>query len=156
MNYYPIAVKLGKRPVVVIGGGAVAERKVKSLLKAGGRVTVISPTLTPGLQRLADRNTITWRKRFVREVPAKAALVVAATSNKRVNRAVSRWVKKRRSLVNVVDKSSLSNFITPAVFRTGKAIIAVYTDGHDPVLSRDLKNFLKEKWDEFLSYRNRP
>lgn len=156
MKYYPIAIKLGKKPVVVVGGGAVAERKVKSLLEAGARVTVISPTLTAGLRRLAGRKAIGWRRRLIREVPRKAALVVAATSNERVNRVISWWLKKRKTLVNVVDRSELSNFITPAVFRTRKAIVAVYTDGQDPVLSRDLKNFLKEYWDEFLSYRDRP
>ena len=57
--------------------------------------------------------------------------------------------------VNVVDNPSLSSFISPAVFRAGGAVVAVYTHGRDPVLSRDIKNFLKEQWDVFLSYRNR-
>jgi len=57
--------------------------------------------------------------------------------------------------VNVVDRARLSDFISPALLYMPKAIVAIYTEGKDPVLSRDLKNFLKERWDEFLSYRDR-
>lgn len=156
LNYYPIAIKLDKKTVVVVGGGAVAERKVRSVLEAGGRVTVVSPELSAGLKALYGKKHIRWRRRLVRETDLSgAALVIAATSGERVNRAVSRWALKRKTLANVVDRPDLGNFITPAVFRGGKAIVAVYTDGRDPVLSRDLKNYIKENWDEFISYRDR-
>lgn len=142
--------------MVVVGGGAVAERKVKSLLNAAGRIVVVSPALSAGLKELYKKKRIGWRRRPVRETDLNGtALVIAATSDERINMNVSRWALKRKVLANVVDRKGLGNFITPAVIRDGKAIIAVYTDGLDPVLSRDLKNFLKENWDVFLSYRNR-
>jgi len=155
VRYYPVAIKLDKKCAVVIGGGRVAERKVLGLLRSGAHITVVSPKITAALAGL-EGERLKWNKRLARKSDLIGAdIVIAATNVSRVNRNVSRWAEARRVLCNVVDKPRLGNFIAPAVLRKGKAILAVYTDGKDPVLSRDLKNFLKEHWNDFLRYRNR-
>lgn len=152
--YYPIALKLKDRTAVVVGGGRVAERKVKTLLEVGVRVCVVSPDLTIALQRFFKSHRIIWINRGVRCSDVnKKDIVIAATSDPAINKKVSRWAKRQGILVNVVDMPKLSSFISPALLRLSKAAIAVYTDARDPVLSRDLKNFLKENWNVFLSYR---
>jgi len=154
--YYPIALKLKGRTVLVVGGGEVAERKVKTLLRFGAQIRVVSPDLTPALLRLFKSHRITWRDRIVKASDLEGAdLVIAATSDAAVNKRISVWAKRRGILANVVDRAFLSTFISPAILRTSRAVVAVYTHGVDPVLSRDLKNFLEENWDGFLSYRNR-
>jgi precorrin-2 dehydrogenase/sirohydrochlorin ferrochelatase len=155
-TYYPIAIALKDRRAIVVGGGQVAERKVKTLLEARARVLVISPALTAELQKLFRSRRIKWVRRTVRSSDIKGAdIIIAATSDVTVNSNVSRLAKRALIQVNVVDNPRLSSFISPAVFRAGGAVVAVHTHGRDPVLSRDLKNFLKEHWDVFLSYRNR-
>ncbi|MEW6101692.1 MAG: bifunctional precorrin-2 dehydrogenase/sirohydrochlorin ferrochelatase [Candidatus Omnitrophota bacterium] len=154
--YYPIALKLKDKTALVAGGGEVAQRKVKTLLKFGARVGVVSPDLTTELSRLFDSRRISWRSRVIRRQDVKVAdIIIAATSEPAVNKKISQWAKEQNILVNIVDNAGLSTFISPAVFSNGKATVAVYTQGKNPVLSRDLKNFLKEHWDEFLSYRSR-
>jgi len=156
IDYYPIALNIKSRPALIAGGGKVAERKVAVLLSSGTRVKVISPDLTPALKQLAESGKIRWIDRGVRRSDIRRIdIVIAATSNNKVNRQISRWAKFQKTLINVVDNPGLSNFISPALLRKNGVIIAVYTDGKDPVLSRDLKNFLKEHWDVFLSYRRR-
>ncbi|MFC1479954.1 bifunctional precorrin-2 dehydrogenase/sirohydrochlorin ferrochelatase [Candidatus Omnitrophota bacterium] len=156
MDYLPIAINLKDKRVVVVGGGQVALRKIKTLLDAGARVHVISPAAAPGVKRLARGRAITWAPRHVRRTDIRnASFVVAATNNSVVNERISRWAHEHDVSVNVVDHPAISDFISPAVIRLKKAIIAVYTDGRDPILSRDIKNFLKERWGDFLSYRNR-
>nr|MBU1328687.1 bifunctional precorrin-2 dehydrogenase/sirohydrochlorin ferrochelatase [Candidatus Omnitrophota bacterium] len=155
-EYYPIAIKLKNKITVVVGGGKVAERKVDSLLEAGSKVRLISPDATPGLNQLSESGRIEWlRKRFSSRDLDSADLIVASTSDSAINKRVRAWAKKRKILINVVDQASLSDFISPAVLRAGKTIVTVYTNGKDPKFSRDLKNFLKENWDVFLSYRRR-
>ena len=154
--YYPIAVKLRDKIAVVVGGGAVAERKIKTLLKAGAKVRVISPALTPWLERARRARRISCFSKKVEAVDLYPAdIIIAATSDSKVNEKVSFWAGRRRVLVNVVDRAKISDFISPALLHVRQATVAVYTQGKDPVLSRDLKNFLKEYWDVFLSYRNR-
>ena len=156
MNYLPIAVRLKKRRVVVVGGGKVAERKISSCLDAGADVYVVAPHVTSNIKRLAKKGKIKWLCRFIARSDARnARLIIAATDNKEVNGYVRKWGKEFQVPVNVVDKPAISDFISPALLRFKKALIAVYTDGRDPVLSRDLKNYLKENWDGFVSYRNR-
>ncbi|MFH0913342.1 MAG: bifunctional precorrin-2 dehydrogenase/sirohydrochlorin ferrochelatase [Candidatus Omnitrophota bacterium] len=155
-HYYPIALNLKNKLALVVGGGEVSERKVKGLLKTGARVTIVSPEMTPLLRRLARQRKVKWVKRPVKEPDvAGANIIIAATSDQAVNRRVSLWAKQRKILVNAVDRPRLSDFISPAVLRAAKAIVAVYTNGRDPLLSKDLKDFLKEHWDVFLSYRHR-
>ncbi len=155
-KYYPIALGIDKCLGVVVGGGRVAQRKVLGLLRTGVRVKIISPTLTIHLKRLAKIGKIKWISRPVRRGDlAGSVIIIAATDQEKINNKVSLWAKRKTRLVNVVDNPGLSNFISPAVFRKGKTIIAVYTAGRDPVLSRDLKNYLKEYWNEFLYYRRR-
>lgn len=154
--YYPIALKLKGKTALVVGGGEVAERKVKTLLRFGARVRVVSPDLTPVLRRLFKFRRVTWLNRVVRSLDVDGAdIIIAATSDTTVNKKISRWARRRGILVNVVDRVKLSSFISPAILPASKAVVAVYTHGRDPGLSRDLKNFLKEHWDVFLSYRNR-
>ena len=156
MDYYPVAVKVKGVNVLVVGGGKVAQRKAVGLLKAGAKVTVISPKLTPALNRLAKDSKLKWRKRKVSKNDiVKARIVIAATNDTLINKNVSSWSKKQKILVNIVDNPVLSTFISPAVFKNNKAVIAVNSNARDPELSRDLKNFIKEQWDEFLSYRRK-
>lgn len=155
-KYYPVALKIRGRKAVVIGGGEVAERKVAALMDAGAYLQVVSPDLTAKLKRLAVKGKICWKTRDVLYKDIRGAfIVIAATSDHKVNSRVSRWARSIRALVNVVDNQVLSNFISVALARKGNAIISVYTDGKDPALSRDLKNFLKDNWHEFISYRHR-
>ncbi|MDP2921545.1 MAG: bifunctional precorrin-2 dehydrogenase/sirohydrochlorin ferrochelatase [Candidatus Omnitrophota bacterium] len=154
--YYPIALNLKNKRTVVIGGGKVAERKVKTLLQFGARVRVVSPDLTATLERLFKSRRITWFNRVAEPSDVNGSdIVIAATSDTAVNKRISGWAKRQGILINVVDRAELSSFISPAILLTPKAVVAVYTHGRDPALSRDLKNFLKENWDVFLSYRRR-
>ncbi len=156
VSYYPLALNLKNKRVVVVGGGKVAENKIKNLLLARAKIKVVSPVITRGLKSLVSKRKVTWVSRLARSADLRSAvLVIAATSSHSVNKSVSKWGGKRGAWVNVVDDPALCDFISPAVFRRSKAIVAVHTNARDPVLSRDLKNFLKENWGVFLSYRNR-
>jgi len=156
MKYYPIALDVRNKRAIIVGGGRIAERKTLKLIQAGAKVKIVSPTLTVKLRMLLKAGKISWCKTMVREeLITSAEMVVAATSDVFVNKNVAKWAKRNGILVNVVDEKDLSSFISPAIFRKDRAIFAVYTDGQDPRLSRDLKDFIKEKWDDFLSYRNR-
>jgi len=156
MNYFPIALSLKNKQVIVAGAGAVSQRKILGLLETGALIKLIAPQASDVLTGLANRGSIRWLRRNVRCSDIKeAVLVIAATDKPALNKRISLWARRQGIAVNVVDKPILSDFISPAVLRRKKALVAVYTDAKDPLLSRDLKNYLKERWDDFLLYRNR-
>ncbi len=154
-EYYPVYLKLPGRKCVVVGGGKVAERKVKSLLDCGASVFVISPELTPGLEEASARGEITAvRRNFKISDLENAFLVIGATDSCEVNGLVAEECSTRNILVNIVDEPNRCNFIVPAVVRQGPLSISISTDGRSPMLARrireDLESFFGEEYREFL------
>lgn len=113
---------------VVVGGGIVGERKVRSLLAAGVPVCLISPTASEQLQVWAAENEIIWEQRPFREGDLDGAgLVFAATNVRAVNRQIAQDSCDRGLLVNVADAPAEGNFHSPAVHRSGDLIVSVST-----------------------------
>ena len=140
MRYYPAFLDLSGRRCVVVGGGKVARRKVMSLLKAGARVTVISPALDPALARLKERGLINHIVRGFRPADLKgAALVFSATDREAENEKVSVAAQRRGILVNVADIPAQCSFIVPSVVDRGPLVIAVSTSGASPAMSRSIR-----------------
>lgn len=140
MDYLPVFLRLQRQPVVVVGGGSVASRKVSSLLKAGAQVTVVAPALQPQLAAQASRGELRHiTARFSPEHLGDAVAVIAATDDAAINRAVSRAAQGRRIPVNVVDDASLSTFIFPAIIDRAPILVAVSSAGQAPVLARRVR-----------------
>ena len=137
MGLFPLFVELDGRPCVVIGGGAVAERKVDALLGVRAAVTVVSPTLTAGLARLAGRDCIAHVAReYAPGDLAGAALAFAATDDGAVNGAVAGEGRRRGVWVNAADDPAHCDAILPAVVRRGPITVAISTGGASPALAR--------------------
>jgi uroporphyrin-III C-methyltransferase/precorrin-2 dehydrogenase/sirohydrochlorin ferrochelatase len=146
---YPLFADLRGRVVLVVGGGAVAARKIAALLSAGAQVRVGAPLLEQGLQEMAARGEIMHlRGVFHDDWLREAWLVVAATDDRAVNRAVAAAAEVRRVLVNVVDDAELSSFQVPSVVERGPLQVAISTGGAAPMLARHLRERLESQLDE--------
>lgn len=140
MALFPLFVELGGRRCVVLGGGAVAERKVAGLLEAGAVVTVVSPLLTPALAALASSGRIAHVERgYARGDLAGASLAFAATDDGAINAAVAHEGRERGVWVNAADDPAHCDAILPAVVRRGAITIAVGTGGASPALARAVR-----------------
>jgi siroheme synthase-like protein len=141
---FPLFVELAGRPVVVLGGGAVAERKVESLLEAGAVVTVVSPSLTPTLTGLARSGRMAHIGRgYAAGDLAGASLAFAATDDGAINAAVAEEGRARGVWVNAADDPAHCDAILPAVVRRGALTIAVGTGGASPALARAVRERLE-------------
>jgi siroheme synthase-like protein len=144
MRYYPIFLDLSRKRCLVVGGGAVAERKVQGLLDAQADVVVVSPALTEPLRRWASRGAIRHVARHFRaEDVAGCALVIAAADRPAVNRRVAQLARRHGIWVNVVDTPDACDFIAPAVIRRGALQIAISTGGKSPALAKRLREGLE-------------
>lgn len=132
---------------MVVGGGAVAERKVRGLLAAGARVTVISPEMTDGLSDLSGGEKLELRRRAFRAGDlAGAFLAIAATDDEEVQDRVCLEAEKGNLLLNVADVPERCNFILPAVVRRGDLSIAVSTGGKSPALAKKMRQNLEKSF----------
>jgi precorrin-2 dehydrogenase/sirohydrochlorin ferrochelatase len=147
MKTYPLFALIDGRPCLVVGGGAVGERKVRDLLIAGARVTVVSREVTPGLSNLAAQGQIqVIQGDFLPEHLDGMTLVVGATDDQQVNRAVSAAAQARGLLVNIVDAPELCTFIVPAQVRRGLLTLAISTGGASPALARKVREDLEQQF----------
>lgn len=144
MGWYPIVIEMTDRPVLVIGGGAVAERKVEGLLAAGARVTVLAPALTARLLAWVREGRIGHVGRAYRTGDLEGYRVAfAATDDGQVNAAVAGEARERAVWLNAADDPGHSDFILPSVLRRGDLVVAVTTGGASPALARAVREELE-------------
>ncbi len=148
-DYYPVSLNIKGRKCVVVGGGEVARRKVKTLMEHGATITVISPELGPGLVQLAEHGEIEALNREYQTGDLKDSfIVIAATDDSNTNRQIVREAGERAVLVNVVDDAQNSDFIVPSFLRRGDITIAVSTAGCSPALARKIRTGLEKNFGE--------
>ena len=149
LPYYPIFLNIRDRKCMVIGGGQVALRKVKSLLECGAEVKLISPSLCPELDTLAESRAIgVIRKSYQAGDLQGAFIVIAATDSSDINSEIAKECHNIGVWVNVVDNAEESDFILPSSLRRGSLTIAVATSGRSPALSRKIRMLLEKEFDE--------
>lgn len=150
MDYFPIFLRLSNEPVLVVGGGEVAARKIDLLLRTQAKVTVVSPELIESLAAKAAAGVITYVPgEFQPELLDGMRLAIAATDKQSVNAWVAHQCERRNIPVNVVDDRELSRFIMPAIVDRSPVVVAVGSSGDAPVLTRRLR----EKLESFLPQR---
>jgi len=149
MKYYPINIDIRGKSVIIVGGGAVAERKCRTLLEAGARVTVIAPRLSRGLLYLQEKGKIEHLAREYRRGDLDGAfLVFVATGNRSISRAAAAEAAEWRIPANIADMPELSDFITPSSVARGDLLLTVSTSGICPVLARDIREELDQHYGE--------
>jgi precorrin-2 dehydrogenase/sirohydrochlorin ferrochelatase len=155
MAKYPIFLELGYRRVVVIGGGAVAVRKVQALLSAGARVVVVAERIDEmmtALCRGTDAELI--KSKYSKSNLAGALLAIAATNDNELNKQIYKDCQELEVLCNVVDVPELCDFFVPAVVKRGKLQIAIGTEGQCPAYAghtrKKLETIFTERHGQFL------
>ena len=140
MDYLPLFIQLTNLPVLVVGGGHVAARKISLLRAAGAAITVVAPAACAELTALAAGGHLKIIfAEFAPELLGAARLVIAATDDHPCNATVAACAKRARLWVNVVDNAALSNCILPAIIDRSPVIVACSTGGEAPLLATHLR-----------------
>lgn len=153
--FYPAYLNLQNRKCLVVGAGLVAERKVLSLLRSGGDVTLISPEATETNVNWSRSNQITWHKRQFQSGDTEGMfLVCAATDLPEINTQVFKEAHKGGgiNLVNVVDVIPECTFAAASVITHEDLTISISTSGKSPALSRRIREYLESKLDTVSLY----
>ena len=142
--YYPVFLDLTDGPVLVVGGGPVAEGKVEGLLAAGANVTVVSPAVTPRLAGWVAAGRIEHLARAYQPGDlAGRRLALVATDAPAVSGAVAAEGRERGIWVNAADEPARCDFILPSVIRRGRLVVAVSTGGASPAAARAIREELE-------------
>lgn len=176
MQYFPIFLDLNNKPVLVVGGGNVACRKMELLIKAGALVTVVSPSIHADIAKSVEDGRCGWLQAFYSEdiLLAKPPLlfeqktsdskaqshsvkrsyyrqVWATTDNPDLNHKVYQDAQNHGVAVNVADDLPYCDFITPTMINRGRIQIAISSGGASPVLIRRQREKLESILPQNLS-----
>jgi precorrin-2 dehydrogenase/sirohydrochlorin ferrochelatase len=144
MRYYPVGLNIKDRACLVVGGGQVGTRKVKTLLACGAQVTVVTLQTTPELDLMAAEGRIIIERRSYQSTDlAEVFLVIGATDNQPLNRRIHTDAEAAHRLCNIADQPELCNFILPATVQQGDLTITVSTAGNSPAFAKYLRHKLQ-------------
>jgi uroporphyrin-III C-methyltransferase / precorrin-2 dehydrogenase / sirohydrochlorin ferrochelatase len=144
MEYLPLFLSVKGRPCLVVGGGDIALRKLRWLVRTGADVRLVAPELTHEVEEYASANGVHVQRRpFDPDDVSDQLLVIAATDDEQVNRAVYEQCARRQILVNTVDNQALCSAIFPAIIDRDPVIVAVSTGGASPSLARRIRGWIE-------------
>lgn len=146
MSLFPIFVKLDGRPVLLIGAGPIGESKIAGLLSAGAVVTVVAPTATPSIRKLADDGKIVWHQREFDSRDLDGVTLAVAAVPHHVAGRIYEEAQMRGVLVNSVDDPDNCDFYYPSVVTRGDFQIAISTAGHSPALAQRVRIELEQQF----------
>lgn len=149
MMNLPLVLRGDNTSFVVVGGGNIAQRKIRTLIAAGSAVSIIAPELPAELQQqVSEAAQATWHQAMADQQLdfGNAEYVVLATDNSELNQALAHKARAENRKVCRVDQTSSNDFIFPAVIDRSPVLVSVSTSGASPALTR----YLKERLEAFL------
>jgi precorrin-2 dehydrogenase / sirohydrochlorin ferrochelatase len=153
--YYPLFLAVDGLTCLVVGGGEVGERKIKTLLEHGASVRLVARELTPWLNRRCSEKSIFMAGELYRRAHLEGvSLVFAATSDMDLNRKIAADAREMGIWCNMASDPALGSFIVPSVVQRGPLSIAVSTSGLSPAIARALRLKLEREfgveWEFFV------
>ena len=148
MKRFPLFVNLDKLPVLVVGGGEIAERKINLIIKANAKVEVLARKFSPNVENLINKNKLKKIKSNldISTLDSNYSLIIAATDNKQINKKLFNFANKNNILINVVDQPDLCTCTFGSIVERGDLVVAISTGGSAPVFARNLR----EKFETLL------
>ena len=148
MKRFPLFVNLDKSPVLVVGGGEIAERKINLIIKANAKVEVLARKFSPNVENLINKNKLKKIKSNldISTLDSNYSLIIAATDNKQINKKLFNFANKNNILINVVDQPDLCTCTFGSIVERGDLVVAISTGGNAPVFARNLR----EKFETLL------
>jgi len=151
MSWYPVSLNLKDRNCLIVGGGKVAERKLKSLIKAEANVTLIAPKINAILQEMREAGAYHYLKSTYQANDVNGFfLVIAATDCTETNSRIGADAESQAILFNSANSSEYSNFYPAAASHCGDIQLAVSSNGQNPFLAKKIRKYLDQKFDDSL------
>ena len=147
MALYPINLNIAGQLCVVIGGGAVATRKITALLACDARVRIISPEISDEIQQFTNKNSLEWIPRaYLTGDLQGASLAFALTNRPEVQHQIATEAKEQGIPVNIADNPDACTFQTPATIHRGKLLLTISTGGSSPALAAAIRQELELRY----------
>lgn len=147
--YFPMFVDLSDKKAVVVGAGTIAKRRIRTLIDFTDHLVVIAPEVNKELKDLEAEGKLTiLRKNYEREDIYDAALVIAATNDKKVNQDIYSACKCLGILVNVCNDKNKCDFYFPGIISDEDLVVGISASGRDHKKSKAMTEQIQKLFDE--------
>lgn len=148
-RYFPMFVDLSDKNIVVVGGGNIATRRVKTLLQFTRNVTAVAPRVTSELQELGKTGYVNLITRPVKRTDFQNAyIVIAATNDWKLNEEIYRVCKEEGIYVNVADDKSKCDFYFPGIYMHDEVVVGITASGLNHKRARKVRVAIQEAMEE--------
>ncbi len=145
MAFFPVSINLSGKKILIVGGGHIAFRKLKTLMDFTNNVNIISPSITEETKKMVTSHSLNYIKReYQTQDLTDHDIVVVAANDLTLQQEISEECQKRNILCNCVDSAELSSFIFPSIVKKGDLTVATSTSGTSPKFAKQFKEFLRE------------
>jgi len=139
--FLPLNIRVDDKKLLFVGGGKIALHKIQTIEKYTRNITIVAPEI---IDELRGKGFTEILKRYEPSDLDGFFLVYASTNDNEVNRRVKEDAAARGIMVNVVDNRELSDFISPAIIKTGEMTVAVSSNGSNVRKSVEWRNRLRD------------
>lgn len=144
-KYFPMFVNLEDKQIVVAGGGNIATRRVRTLLNFTRNIRVAAPEVTAELSELAKVGHIIWIQREVKRIDFQDAyMVIAATSDGRINDDIYRICKEEGIYVNIASDREKCDFHFPGIVRFEEITIGINASGVNHKKAKEVREKIEK------------
>ena len=138
MGYFPFFIDIKGKKGLIIGGGRIAEHKLKKILAYEPDITVVATKISDSIKSIEGIKLI--EREFVNSDLDGCSFCIAATDDKKFNAYVAGVCRKNHIFINVVDDKDNCQFLFPSVYKAGNLSIGISTQGASPYVAADIKN----------------
>lgn len=145
-KYFPLYIDISKKNILVVGGGKIALRRIKTLLKFESSITVVGKEIHPEIWPLADdTDCIRVIQRQYEAVDlAGKDIVLACTDSGNVNREIVKVCREKGILVNAADDKAMCDFYFPSVIAKDEVVIGIGADGENHRMVKETREYLEK------------
>ena len=144
-RFFPMFVDLSDKKIVVVGGGNIATRRIKTLLQFTRNITAVAPKTTMELHELGKAGFVNLINRPVKRSDfAMAFMVIAATNDWKLNDEIYRVCKEEGIYVNVADDKSKCDFYFPGIYMQDEVVVGITASGLNHKKARRVRVAIQE------------
>lgn len=152
MMKFPLFVDIKDKKIIVIGGGIIATRRIKTLLTFGACIQVIAPKITKELQLLFTNRMIEWFPRRYKDGDCHTAyMILSCTDDREVNHTIYLEAKEQKCYCNISDCKEECNFFFPGIATQGEIVVGVTASGTDHKVAREVTKQVRQVLEEYRS-----
>ena len=146
MAYFPAFLKFDEMDILIVGGGNIATEKVEKLLDFTDRLTIISPALSPQMEKYIKKHALTYHDRVYEEGDILAfGVVIIAVDDIPLQAKIYQESRTIRCFCNAVDSVDYCDFIFPSYVKRDHLTVAVSTSGTSPAFAKHFRRYLEKR-----------